>query len=348
MSAAPVTAPPPPPPESGTESPEDLCVRLEQTANTLVELTRSGSGKKLMFPIMECVKELRVVWSSLRTFALVFDANRVEAMQERERELRQAMDILNGTVGSLSQANEKTAADVDEHLSALDQIEGAQDPSFIVSRIRSVGGGVRHAATEMKGSLARSAASLDTSGQIIEAVDRKLAEASRQVMHDSLTRVLSRVAFERRVAEMAAQPAAVAGSWCVAVADIDRLGALNDKLGRRVGDALLFRIAEIIQKTCDTFPGALVGRYGGEEFGLLLPRCSLREGRHLAEEIRAAVEAAKWECKTKAGPGLVSATVSVGLTEHRDGEPPSHMLQRAERCAEQAKRLGRNRVAAEG
>lgn len=328
--------------------PEQLSLRLEQVAGTLVELTRRGHGKKLMMPIMECVKELRVVWSALRTFALVHDASRIQVMQEREQELRKAMDILNGTMTHLSATNDRAAETVGEQLHELDELENADDSNFIATRLRCVTGTVRDAASEMQTDILRSRSDLSTSEKIIAAVDRKLAEAQRQIMQDSLTRVLSRVAFEQRVNELAGQSNVVTGTWCVALVDIDHLSQINDAHGRRVGDALLFRVAELIQHTCDTYPGAMVGRFGGEEFGVLLPRCSLREGRHMAEEIRTAIANAKWECKTGARPSVLSATVSIGLGEFRNGESANQFLRRVGAHLDSAKRTGRNTVVAEG
>jgi len=337
-----------PPASRALEDPEELTLRLERLGSRLMDLARDGPGKKIAGPLVECVQELRVVWTTLRDFALVFDANRVERMLEQERQLRQAMEILNGTVGSLSTASERTAANVSRQLHELDEIDAVGDARLMADRLRSVTGTVREAATEMKGNLVRTAAELDTSEKIIYAVDEKLREARQQVMQDALTRTLSRTAFEQRLGEIAAQAAAVSGAWCLALADIDGLGTINDRHSRRVGDALLFKIAEIIQTTCETLPGSIVGRLGGEEFGIIFPRCPLREGRQIAEEIRGAVSLARWESKASRPPSVVTATLSLGIVEHRAGEPAAAVLQRTQACLDQAKRRGRNTVVAEG
>ncbi len=199
----------------------------------------------------------------------------------------------------------------------------------------------------MRDDIERSAAQLDKSEQIIKAVDQKLRKAKKQVMYDSLTRVLSRAVFEQRLRELASQSAAVTGAWCLAIVDIDNLTVTNERLGRRVGDALLFRIADIIQTTSDTLPGSIVGRWGGEEFAILMPRTSLLQGRQLAEEIRGAVNLAKWECRASAQPVVVTTTVSVGVVQHRNGESATELLARALECVARAKRRGRNCVVSE-
>ncbi|MFP4056170.1 MAG: diguanylate cyclase domain-containing protein [Candidatus Brocadiia bacterium] len=334
--------------QQASHDPQELTLRLEAVGARLVELSRKGPGKKIAAELQQCVQELRGVWAALRGLALAYDPNRLETMLQRERELRQAMEILNGTVDTLARSNERTVADMDKQLEELDGLDALGDTDLIASRLKSVTGNVREAATEMRADADRASADLDSSEQIIQAVDRKLTEAQRQVLHDSLTRVLSRVAFEQRVGELADQSAAVSGSWCLALADIDHFAAINKQHGRRVGDALLFRVAGVIQRTCETYPGAIVGRYGGEEFGVILPGCSLRQGRQVAEEIRSSVGLAKWECKTSQSANVLSATVSLGVVQHRSSEAAGPLLRRLEACLEQAKRGGRNRVVAEG
>ena len=339
---------PSPPSAASRDDPAELTVRLEQVGGKLMQLAKTSHGVKIGGELRECVQELRVVWSALRRFSLVFDANRIETMQQHERELRVAMEILSGTATSLSGAQEKTTVAMDEQLHELDALDSVDDASLLTGRLRTVTGSIRSAATEMKEEVERSASELGQSEQIIQAIDRRLTEASHQILCDGLTRVLNRTGFDQRLAEMASQSSAVAGSWALVVIELDHIELINKKLGRRVGDALLFRVAGLIQNTCETLPGTIVGRTGGRQFGIILPRCSLREGRRMADEIRCAVETAKWECRTASAPDVVSTTISLGVTEFRGGEPTTGLFHRAESCCQQARRGGGNAVVAEG
>jgi diguanylate cyclase (GGDEF)-like protein len=263
-----------PPTTAGGQShhPKELVVRLERVAGTLVGLTKSRQGEKLSTPIIECVKELHIVWDALRSRATIAEADKQTAT---------------------TSSQDKTQ-DIDEDAGS------------------------------------------------------KFAQACGNAVCDGLTRVLSRAAFEQRLAELTSQAAAITGNWCVAIAHIDPLRRINKKHGRHVGDALLCRVAEVIEKTSETFPGTIVGRYGGQEFGILLPRCSLRVARLMAEEARAAVARCKWEVRAWRVPAIISATLSIGVTEHRGDESAAELLRRAEECLERAKRAGPDTVAAEG
>ena len=330
------------------QSPEELTVQLEQVGGRLMQLAKTTHGIKIAEPIRECVQELRAVWSSLRQFSLVFDANRIGAMQDHERELRQAMEILNGTVATLSTAQERTSHTMEEQLHELDEIEAVDDASLLAGRLRDVTGSVREAALEMREEVQRSATELTQGEQIIQSVDRKLAEASRQILFDGLTRVLNHEAFRQRLAEQAGRPVSLSGSWSVLFLELDHIELVNKKFGRRVGDALLYRVAGVVQTTCESLPGAIVGRTGGRQFAAILPRASLREARRLAEELRAAVENTRWECKGSRGTSVVCTTVSLGVTEFRDGESAEGLVDRADRCCQQGRRSGGNNVVAEG
>jgi diguanylate cyclase (GGDEF)-like protein len=232
------------------------------------------------------------------------------------------------------------------HLGEMDALESLHDEAVLTRRLRAITGGVRKAASGLQDSLSRSARELKHSGQIVQDVDRKLTEAHEERARDGLTNVLSRDAFQRCVRELAQESTLITGYWCVALLELDQLESVNKKLGDRVGDALLFRVAGLLHDAVATCPGSLVGRTGGKEFGIILSRCPLRRARLVAEAIRKRLEASKWECRLGQPGAIVATTVSVGLTEFRDGEPAEAVLRRAECSLEEAKLAGRNTLAA--
>nr|WP_231373861.1 GGDEF domain-containing protein [Thioalkalivibrio sp. ALE11] len=82
-----------------------------------------------------------------------------------------------------------------------------------------------------------------------------------------------------------------------------------------------------------------MGRWGGEEFMILLPATELPRARKVAETLRSRVGKAVFP-----GPGHI--TVSIGVSEHQPGEPLKDTFKRADEALYEAKRRGRNRVAA--
>ena len=134
--------------------------------------------------------------------------------------------------------------------------------------------------------------------------------------------------------------------FCLCLFDLDHFKRINDSYGHGAGDAVLRAFATAARaqvRACDAF-----GRYGGEEFLLLLPETPSTDAMALAERIRAVVEGLR--CTVGEGEGAVTigATVSVGVAEYRLGEPVAQTIVRADEALYLAKSAGRNRVLCHG
>ena len=121
--------------------------------------------------------------------------------------------------------------------------------------------------------------------------------------------------------------------------DIDFFKRLNDTHGHLAGDAVLRKLAEVMQSTCRDYDD--VGRFGGEEFCILLAETLLVDAVNFAERLRATIE----ETVVRHDNRRISVTVSIGVAQH--GPLTGNMTSLIE-CADQAlfeaKRAGRNRV----
>ncbi|KTG17538.1 MULTISPECIES: diguanylate cyclase [unclassified Guyparkeria] len=127
--------------------------------------------------------------------------------------------------------------------------------------------------------------------------------------------------------------------------DVDHFKLYNDNYGHPMGDRCLKVIAETVQSTLKR-PADLAIRYGGEEFMLVLPRTDARGAATVAEHLRRAVEERK--LPHAHSPTETMVTISVGVTTciptEEDGE--NRLIDTADVALYQAKRNGRNRVAA--
>lgn len=120
--------------------------------------------------------------------------------------------------------------------------------------------------------------------------------------------------------------------------DLDFFKEINDKHGHLEGDDVLSRVATTIRETCRQTDS--VGRYGGEEFLVILPETSLQQASDLAGRIRLAVS----ECKTHNGD---SVTCSIGVSHYSRGDTMVEMIKVADNRVYRAKDLGRNTVVSE-
>jgi diguanylate cyclase (GGDEF)-like protein len=121
--------------------------------------------------------------------------------------------------------------------------------------------------------------------------------------------------------------------------DIDYFKKVNDQHGHAVGDEVLRILCE--RATVHTREIDILGRYGGEEFAVLLPETEVKEALEIAERLR--VAAAE---PMHIGDLELRISISVGVAAAHYDQSLSHLLQRVDTALYQAKREGRNRVVA--
>ena len=174
----------------------------------------------------------------------------------------------------------------------------------------------------------------DTNRELSAALERIEQLAIRDELTGGYNRrfMLDALERERSRAERLREP------FSVCMLDLDHFKSINDTLGHAAGDAVLQELPGIAGqglRGVDVF-----GRFGGEEFLLVLPGTGLEGARRVAERVRAAVEAARF-------PGLPEGrrvTVTLGVAERAAGEDIRGLLKRADRALYAGKGAGRNRV----
>lgn len=121
---------------------------------------------------------------------------------------------------------------------------------------------------------------------------------------------------------------------CLLMMDVDNFKMINDTFGHTVGDKVLVKLAQVISNNMREED--CVGRYGGEEFLVILKNTDLEKGLLVAERIRQAADDLKWDEEIK-------TTLSIGLLQC-DGNTADALLIEADILMYRAKRLGKNRV----
>jgi diguanylate cyclase (GGDEF)-like protein len=168
-------------------------------------------------------------------------------------------------------------------------------------------------------------------------------ERTRELDRLATTDILTETFNRRRLKEIAVQEVARARRFkqplCIAMLDLDHFKAINDSFGHSIGDMALQMAAAAIRSRVRVHDH--VGRYGGEEFVLVLPGTPLAGARRVAESVRDAI--ASVELETDSGP--VTLTVSIGIAEWCADETLDDVLGRADGALYRAKELGRNCVA---
>lgn len=153
--------------------------------------------------------------------------------------------------------------------------------------------------------------------------------------HDPMTGLLSRSGFIARMHRTRDE------GECdtLLLIDLDCFSLINDEHGHAKGDVALVRVANALVYC--TRPGDVIGRLGGEEFGVLLRSARKEQATTIAENIRRHIEGIPWVKTQRDG---VRLTVSIGGAEFPHDADPLDALRTGERCLFAAKQRGRNRV----
>ncbi|MEL0027330.1 MAG: diguanylate cyclase [Perlucidibaca sp.] len=164
---------------------------------------------------------------------------------------------------------------------------------------------------------------------------RLLAQA---VARDSLTGLLRHNEIKARIAHELARRQRQTMAVTVAMIDIDHFKHINDNHGHPMGDQVIRALANLLRQRLRQTDG--LGRYGGEEYAVVLVSCDTQMACGLLDQIRQAFAALVFEGPT----GSFSATFSAGVAEATDPDTLSSLLERADQALYAAKQQGRNRI----
>ncbi|SFH36542.1 biofilm regulation diguanylate cyclase SiaD [Modicisalibacter xianhensis] len=170
--------------------------------------------------------------------------------------------------------------------------------------------------------------------QLMRERNQALKTASSQ---DPLTGLANRRLLNDHLQQAAQRSKAQSLPFCVAMIDVDHFKRINDQHGHETGDQALVELAGVLKNQLRA--SDLCGRWGGEEFLVLLSDTSLDQARQTVERICAHLRA----LPLQVGDVSLAVTASVGVAEHRIGEPPQDTINRADAALLTAKREGRDR-----
>lgn len=166
--------------------------------------------------------------------------------------------------------------------------------------------------------------------------DAAIFQLAEMSYTDTLTKVANRRRLMERVEEEITRCRRTNGSFSLLMLDLDHFKMINDQYGHQAGDNVLRECAGALRRTIRVTD--FVGRYGGEEFCIILIDTNAVGGCTAAEKIREVVN-----CLPEPMP-----TVSIGVAEWVTGCTSDMLLSRADKALYEAKTQGRNRVCAYG
>lgn len=178
-------------------------------------------------------------------------------------------------------------------------------------------------------------------GFIVAALERHIQHMHDLATHDGLTGCINRTTFDAMLANAVQRATRASEPLSLLMLDLDHFKAVNDQFGHRAGDGVLRGFAAVVRDTLRI--SDVLARVGGEEFCAILPNTDAQGAAHVAEAVRAAVQAMATD---DLHGGRISITVSAGIASMPGGTScePDLLYQRSDEAMYRAKLSGRNRV----
>jgi len=157
--------------------------------------------------------------------------------------------------------------------------------------------------------------------------------------HDELTGVMSRELFMKYLKKELNRTKRYGSTFCLMILDLDHFKRINDRYGHLAGDQVLERVGSTLKNNLRE--ADLAGRYGGEEFVILLPETQLTDARAISERLRRLIGKGQYEHDGS----TFKVTCSIGLSSvNEQDRSPDDVIDRADKALYRAKEEGRDRV----
>ena len=160
---------------------------------------------------------------------------------------------------------------------------------------------------------------------------------------DGLTNLYNRRTFDEKAAAQWRLTTRTQQPLSVLLVDIDHFKQFNDNYGHQAGDECIKEVAKVLANSSNR-PTDLVGRYGGEEFIILLPDTPATGAVHVGEYIRKSVEGLKIRHRYSSSSNVVTVSVGISVSNRFSGNSLANLIKLADRALYQSKGHGRNRV----
>lgn len=179
------------------------------------------------------------------------------------------------------------------------------------------------------------AAGISERNRLAQELEKRAAAADAEANMDTLTGLLNRRGLERKVSML---PASDLPTFCCVAIDLDRFKAINDQWGHQFGDKVLKHIASTL--LANTRSGDLVGRFGGDEFMMILQNLPEDYGKDVCLRIQNALRQRPIAADEKT---RIMASISCGIAQFKAGDRLEDVAARADKALYLAKNEGRNR-----
>lgn len=268
---------------------------------------------------------------------LTFIEHQHSYIEDREKELRDIIELLTKAMANLDVENQEFYQRVHDKSESMEKITLLDDIKKIKTALAYEVSQMREIVDIKKDQDNRQVQLLADQVDILK---QELEKTRAKSMSDGLTGVYNRQAFDDTLNGLIERSRVMNNGFSLMLLDLDDFKKVNDTHGHLIGDRVLVAFA---QKCRSAVRGDdYVARYGGEEFAILLPGANLKNALNKGRQICDAVAAAKYATSAEQSENYLSVTVSIGVTAFLKKDTMESMIERADKALYKAKRNGKN------
>jgi diguanylate cyclase len=319
---------------------------LKSFALDLTEI-RSDHFKALIeeldqrFSSMDKPKRIELHFEHQKSQILSFIESQHRYIADREKELRDIIDLLTKAMASSDVENRDFYQRVHDQSEKMEQITRLDDIKKIKSALQYEVMQMRDMVDQKKDQDRRQVQLL--AGQV-DSLRKELEKTKAKSMTDGLTGVYNRQAFDEIIMDLIERSRVMDTGFSLLMLDLDDFKKINDTHGHLLGDRVLIAFC---QKCRSAIRGDdLLARYGGEEFAIVLPGANLKNALKKARQICDAISSARYAICNEQDDDYLSITVSIGVTAFKKDDTAETLIGRADNALYKAKRNGKNRAEA--
>ncbi len=273
---------------------------------------------------------------------LLFINKQKSYIDDREKEFRDIIELLNKAMLSLNSENQNFNQKIFQRSEKIEGITLLDDIKEIKNALKQEVNHIKTAITEKQ---KYDADHLNILSSQVNSLKTELKKAKTAAVVDGLTGLRNRKAFDDFIADLVAQNSVIDSEFSILMVDIDDFKQVNDLYGHQTGDEALTTVAQRCEKlTRDTDFSA---RYGGEEFVIILMGASLKNAIKKANQICNDISSTDHLMKTLQDNKKLKLTISIGIATFNKKDTAETVIGRADKALYAAKALGKNRAVSE-
>lgn len=275
---------------------------------------------------------------SCRTALLAHSQVEKHYLKKKEMELREIISVL---VRNFTVFSEENSGNLSELERCTEQLEVARNLDDLSTVRKVLAGQVDLMRKKLVQQRQQQGLMLSQMNEQITVLNTNLGRSEKAAMTDALTGAGNRRGLERAIKQRIDDAVMNNNRFAVLMWDVDNFKSLNDKFGHLVGDGVL----KTLVKQCYRMirGGDYVGRYGGEEFVIILEDVDLKMAGRRGRDIVKTIASLDIMLNGISRAHRVQSTISMGVTEFRAGDSMESLLERADKSLYRAKQSGKNR-----